>query len=38
MVTNINKSQGNFCELNNGKSIPIAKRRQEQLYKFLNLK
>lgn len=38
MIININKVQGNFCELKNGKSIPIAKRRQEHLYKFLNLK
>jgi two-component system LytT family response regulator len=38
MVTNINKLAGNYCELKNGKSIPIAKRRQEQLHRFLRIK
>ncbi|MFD2552646.1 LytR/AlgR family response regulator transcription factor [Bizionia sediminis] len=38
MVTNINKSSGNYFELSNGKNLPIAKRRQEQLQKLLNIK
>lgn len=38
MVTNINKISGNYFELSNGKPLPIAKRRQEQLQKFLNIK
>ncbi len=38
MVLNINKSAGNYCELLNGKALPIAKRRQEQLHRFLNIK
>ncbi|MCL7753310.1 LytTR family DNA-binding domain-containing protein [Polaribacter sp. Z022] len=38
MVSNIYKTDGNYCELNNGKNIPIAKRRQELLNKFLRLK
>jgi len=38
MVSNINKSAGNYCELVNNKSLPIAKRRQEKLHRFLNLK
>lgn len=38
MVLNINKSAGNYCELLNGKALPIAKRRQEQLHRFLKIK
>ncbi|GAA4936116.1 LytTR family DNA-binding domain-containing protein [Algibacter agarivorans] len=38
MVNNINKTAGNYCELLNNKALPIAKRRQESLNKFLNLK
>lgn len=38
MVTNINKSAGNYCELLNGKALPIAKRRQERLHRFLKIK
>lgn len=38
MVTNINRLAGNYCELKNGKAIPIAKRRQEQLHRFLRIK
>lgn len=38
MVTNINKSSGNYCELLNNKALPIAKRRQEQLHRFLKIK
>lgn len=36
-VVNINKSDGNYCHLTNGKSLSIAKRRQESLRKFLHL-
>jgi two-component system LytT family response regulator len=36
-VESINKSDGTYCYLTNGKSIPIAKRRQEALRNFLNL-
>lgn len=38
MVININKSAGNYCELLNGKALPIAKRRQEKLHRFLRVK
>ncbi|GAA4936157.1 LytTR family DNA-binding domain-containing protein [Algibacter agarivorans] len=38
MVININKSAGNYCELLNSKALPIAKRRQEKLHKFLKIK
>ena len=34
----INRSDGNYCQLTNGKSLSIAKRRQEELRRFLNLK
>jgi two-component system LytT family response regulator len=34
----INKSDGNYCQLKDGKSLSIAKRRQDELRKFLNLK
>ncbi|MFD0861660.1 LytR/AlgR family response regulator transcription factor [Sungkyunkwania multivorans] len=37
-VLNINKSGGNYCELVTGESIPIAKRRQDQLHRFLKIK
>lgn len=37
-VKSINKSDGNYCELPNNISIPIAKRRQDQLHKFLKIK
>ena len=37
-VVSIDKSGGNYCEMNNGKSLPIAKRRQEILYKTIRLK
>ncbi|WP_034061495.1 LytR/AlgR family response regulator transcription factor [Lacinutrix jangbogonensis] len=37
-VKKINKSGGNYCEMSNGKSLPIAKRRQEVLYKIIYLK
>lgn len=38
MVININKSAGNYCELSTKQSLPIAKRRQEQLHRFLKIK
>ncbi|MCI2228277.1 LytTR family DNA-binding domain-containing protein [Polaribacter sp. MSW13] len=39
MVTNIHKTNGtNYCELKNGKKIPIAKRRQDLLNIFLRIK
>jgi two-component system LytT family response regulator len=36
-VATINKADGNYCHLKDGKSLSIAKRRQEPLRKFLNL-
>ena len=36
-VISINKSDGNYCHLDNGKTLSIAKRRQESLRKFLQL-
>lgn len=38
MINHINKLEGNHCHLMNHKTLPIAKRRQEELNKFLNLK
>ncbi len=35
---NINKAAGNYCEMVNGKSLPVSKRRQDKLLKFLKLK
>ncbi|WP_299117414.1 LytTR family DNA-binding domain-containing protein [uncultured Winogradskyella sp.] len=37
-VKNINKAAGNYCEMSNGDLLPIAKRRQDQLHRFLGLK
>lgn len=37
-VQSINKAAGNYCEMSNGESLPIAKRRQDQLHRFLKLK
>jgi len=37
-VVNINKAAGNYCEMSNGDLLPIAKRRQDQLHRFLGLK
>lgn len=37
MVNKIDKSGGNYCEVVNGDSIPIAKRRQKELFEYLNL-
>ncbi|QTE23774.1 LytR/AlgR family response regulator transcription factor [Polaribacter cellanae] len=36
-VININRADGNYCYLINGKSLSIAKRRQESLRNFLHL-
>lgn len=38
VVINVNKSSGNYCEMITGQSLPIAKRKLEQLYKFLKLR
>jgi len=38
MVRNINKSGGNYCELISKKLLPISKRKQEKLNRFLNIK
>ncbi len=38
MINHINKLEGNYCHLTNHKTLPIAKRRQEELNRFLNLK
>ena len=37
-VLNINKKAGNYCEISNNEMLPIAKRRQDELYRFLGLK
>ncbi|MFT6065450.1 MAG: two-component system LytT family response regulator [Paraglaciecola sp.] len=37
-VSLISKTDGYYCELNNGEALPVAKRRQEELRKFLKLK
>lgn len=37
-VENINKAAGNYIELGNNISLPIAKRRQESLHRFLKIK
>lgn len=37
-VVKINKKDGSYCELSNGLSIPIAKRRQEEFNKFIKIK
>ena len=34
-ITNINKKAGNYCELTNGQSLPISRRRMESLIQFL---
>jgi two-component system LytT family response regulator len=34
-ITNINKKAGNYCELTNGQSLPISRRRMENLIQFL---
>lgn len=38
MTKKIYKEDGYYCELINGKTLPIAKRRQELFNKYLNLK
>lgn len=37
-INNIHKTDGYYCELESSKTLPIAKRRQELLNKFLKLK
>lgn len=37
-IANIHKTDGGYCELNYGKILPIAKRRQNLLHRFLKLK
>lgn len=37
-ISSVNKKDGFYCELKSGKTIPIAKRRQEAFNKFLRLK
>ncbi len=37
-IINIHKTDGTYCELITGNNIPIAKRRQEEFFKFLKLK
>ncbi|MBL4662770.1 MAG: response regulator transcription factor, partial [Flavobacteriaceae bacterium] len=37
-VLNINKADGNYCKMSTQESIPIAKRRQEALHRFLRIK
>ncbi len=38
MIHHINKTDGYYCHLLNHKSLPIARRKQESLNRFLNLK
>ena len=38
MIANVHKDDGGYCELLNGKHLPIAKRRQDLFNKFLKLK
>ncbi|WP_299884042.1 LytTR family DNA-binding domain-containing protein [uncultured Lacinutrix sp.] len=37
-VLSINKSGGNYCVMENSEQLPIAKRRQDQLHRFLKIK
>ncbi len=37
-IKKINKTDGSYCEMSNNESLPIAKRRQESLNKFLRIK
>jgi two-component system LytT family response regulator len=37
-IKSINKSDGYFCELINGKNLPISKRNQEKFSRFIRLK
>ncbi|MDC9722995.1 MAG: LytTR family DNA-binding domain-containing protein [Urechidicola sp.] len=37
-LISIDKAAGNYCEFGDGISLPIAKRRQQELAKFLKLK
>ncbi len=36
-IISIHKTDGNYCELQNGKTLAIAKRRLDSFYKFLKL-
>lgn len=35
-ILNINKKAGNYCELKNGCSLPISRRRMESLIQYIN--
>lgn len=37
-IRKIDKSAGNYCELTNGKNLPISKRKQNDLNQFLHLR
>lgn len=37
-VTSINKVGGNYCVMENSEQLPIAKRRQDKLHRFLKIK
>lgn len=37
-VTSINKAGGNYCVMENSEQLPIAKRRQDRLHRFLKIK
>lgn len=37
-VTSINKTGGNYCVMENAEELPIAKRRQDKLHRFLKIK
>jgi two-component system LytT family response regulator len=37
MITQISKTDGNYCELSNGDKLPISKRKATQLYSLLQL-
>ena len=36
-LVKISKTKGNYCELSNGKSLPLAQRRKEELKKILEI-
>jgi two-component system LytT family response regulator len=37
-VKKINKKDGYYCDLSNGKNLPVSKRKQEEFNKFIRLK
>lgn len=37
-IVKIGKTDGNFCEMVNGKTLPISRRRNEELIKLLNIR